>query len=115
MREAMKLYLDMPGIVFVLACDGDVVLRAVREMWDQAGPENLLELILLQQFHPDFYRLFVNSLDTEPIGDFLAYRDFRLTIAAARLERQLPAEFMRLGGDAEFASLLAVLAWLRDE
>jgi CheY-like chemotaxis protein len=222
--EAMKLYLDVPGIVFVLACDGDVVLRAVRDQpgadhaameagyldkiiqvtyrvnppsarrarrlvdgyavrsgtddlfddgmrrlliertggnpraikrlintfvleyhlrpeWDQAGPENLLKLILLQQFYPGFYRLFIDSLDTDPIGDFLAYREFRLAtgvgqltpsataragelfarkdIAApdpaaldsslARLEKQLPAEFVRLGGEAEFASLLAGL------
>jgi CheY-like chemotaxis protein len=217
--EAMKLYLDVPGIVFVLACDGDVVLRAVRERtdaesgyldkiiqvthrisppstrraerlvrgyavrsgtdelftddmralliertggnpraikrlintfvleyhlrpeWDEAGPQNLLKIILLQQFYPTFYRLFVDSLDTDPIGDFLAYREFRMATAIgthapgatarvtdlftrkhlappdpsapeealARLERQLPAEFVRRADDVEFASLLAGL------
>jgi CheY-like chemotaxis protein len=218
--EAMKLYLDVPGIVFVLACDGDVVLRAVRERanaepgyldkiiqvnhrvappssrraerlvtgyalrsgtnelftddmralliertggnpraikrlintfvleyrlrpeWAEAGPQNLLKIILLQQFYPTFYRLFVFSSDADPMGDFLAYRDFRMATVTgthapgaisratelfarknlpppdpstpdeslARLERQLPAEFVRLVGDTEFASLVAGLA-----
>lgn len=227
--EAMKLYLDVPGIVFVLACDSDVVLHAVRDRpgaghadpehgyldkiiqvnhrvdppspqranllvagyaarsgtealfdqdmralliertggnpraikrlintfvleyhvrpeWDEAGPENLLKIVLLRQFYPSFYRLFIDSLDTDPIGDFLAYREFRLAAAVGRLgtdgaaartrdlfgrkhlaapdaaasgpaldealgrlERQLPAEFVQFGGDAEFSSLLAGL------
>ncbi|MEV6644147.1 P-loop NTPase fold protein [Amycolatopsis sp. NPDC051371] len=227
--EAMKLYLDVPGVVFVLACDGAVVLRAVRDRpggdreggeigyldkiiqinyrvappserralrliggyaarsgtadlfdvdmrsllvehtggnpraikrlinsfvleyrlrpdWDEAGAQNLLKIILLQQFYPVFYSLFVDSLDADPIGDFLAYREFRLAVgigdltepdvaartreffvrkhiappephstgpaldaALHRLEQRLPPEFVRLGDDTEFTSLLAGL------
>jgi hypothetical protein len=44
--------------------------------WRHAGARNLLKTILLQQFCPEPYQLFVDSPDTNLLGDFLTYRRF---------------------------------------
>lgn len=47
--EAMKLYLDVPGIVFVLACDQTALWRAVREsagIAERSGAVEYLEKII---------------------------------------------------------------------
>ncbi|WP_216897087.1 KAP family P-loop NTPase fold protein [Nocardia alni] len=159
--QAIKLYLDVPGIVFVMACDQSVLLKTVHASdtdsnatrtlaylekiiqinyripapstsdvknlingylarsgagsyfdetmkslvargsghnprrikrlinsfvveyglnpdWAGAGIENLIRVVLLQQFYPDFYRSLVSPDDGDPIQDFLAYYSFRM-------------------------------------
>jgi len=43
--EAIKLYLDVPGIVFVLACDQTALWRAVRESAGIAEPSGAVEYL----------------------------------------------------------------------
>ncbi|GAB2994278.1 response regulator [Amycolatopsis acidiphila] len=154
--EAIKLYLDVPGIVFVLACDQAVLWRAVgndrvsdgvrylekiiqvsypipppssalaRNLVDgyvqrsgtahlfddsmktlliertgrnprrikrlinsfvlehhlgrggnELGAENLVKIILLRHFYPEFYNMVINSAEGDMAARFLDYHDFR--------------------------------------
>ncbi|WP_410668546.1 P-loop NTPase fold protein [Amycolatopsis sp. cmx-4-68] len=207
--EAIKLYLDVPGVVFVLACDQSALWRSVQESagigepaaaveylekivqisyripapspeqatrlvdgylyrsgtsglfdealkyliiarsgrnprrikrlinsfvleyhlnrsWAEIGLENLVKVILLQHFYPDFYRLLVNPRSTDLISEFLEYHEFRATLrqggnavgglleskglhpgaGLAELEAELPAEYPVLAVDRDFVALL---------
>jgi CheY-like chemotaxis protein len=154
--EAIKLYLDVPGIVFVLACDQAVLWRAVggdradegvrylekiiqvsypipppssalaRNLVDgyvqrsgtahlfddsmkslliertgrnprrikrlinsfvlehhlgrgggELGADNLVKIILLRHFYPEFYHMIINSPEADVAVRFLDYHDFR--------------------------------------
>lgn len=154
--EAIKLYLDVPGIVFVLACDQAVLWRAVggdrpdegvrylekiiqvsypipppssalcRNLvdgyvqrsgtahlfddsmkslliertgrnprrikrlinsfvlehhlgrgGDELGADNLVKIILLRHFYPEFYHMVINSTEGDVAVRFLDYHDFR--------------------------------------
>ncbi|MGW7535997.1 P-loop NTPase fold protein [Amycolatopsis sp. NPDC054798] len=214
--EAIKLYLDVPGIVFVLACHQSALWHAVRESagvgdqvsageylekivqisyripvpsteqamrlvdgylelsntggffdestknmviertgrnprrikrlinsfvleyhlsrsWDELGAGNLVKVIMLQHFYPDFYRLLANPKHRDPIREFLAYHEYRAAVkhgddqardrwaelfaakdvqlsvtaeALAGLENELPAEYRELAADRDFVALL---------
>jgi CheY-like chemotaxis protein len=154
--EAIKLYLDAPGIVFVLACDQAVLWRAVGNdragdgvrylekiiqvsypipppssalainlvngyvrrsgtehlfddsmktlliertgrnprrikrlinsfvlehhlgrVGDELGPENLVKIILLRHFYPEFYTMIMSATEGDMATRFLDYHDFR--------------------------------------
>jgi CheY-like chemotaxis protein len=154
--EAIKLYLDVPGIVFVLACDQRVLWQAVGRdgagsgvrylekiiqvnypipppssalarrlvngyvarsrtghlfdesmknlliertgrnprrikrlinsfvlehhldrAWDELGAENLVKVILLQHFYPEFHSMLISSTEDDPVTKFLQYQGFR--------------------------------------
>ncbi|MEV6906035.1 NYN domain-containing protein [Amycolatopsis sp. NPDC051071] len=214
--EAIKLYLDVPGMVFVLACHQSALQQAVRESggvgaqvsageylekivqisyripvpskdqtmrlvngylelsntsglldesmksmvidrtsrnprrikrlinsfvleyhlsrsWDEFGVENLVKVIMLQHFYPDFYRLIASPKYRDPIRDFLIYHEFRAAVkqgseetldrweelfettevrlsqtteALTGLESELPSEFRELAADRDFVALL---------
>lgn len=215
--EAIKLYLDVPGIVFVLACDQSALWRAVRDAvgidgaagaveylekiiqlnyripvpspelaarlvdgllarsniaqhfdesmtsviiersgrnprrikrlinsfvleyhlnraWDDIGVQNLVKVILLQHFYPDFYRILADPRATDPMADFRAYAALRTALRTgdvdpmqwrvlfqgkglkapavasednlAALERELPPEFPLLAADRDFVALI---------
>jgi CheY-like chemotaxis protein len=221
--EAIKLYLDVPGVVFVLACDQSVLWRAVRDSvgvaepegaleylekiiqisyripapstalalrlvdgyvrqsrtdrlfddsmksviiqrsgrnprrikrlinsfvleyhlnraWDEIGVENLVKLIMVQQFYPGFYRILVDPRGDDPIRDFLTYQEVRSAVRQGattdpdkvrdlfvrkgirpptgelteerlrELENELPVEFSTLVADRDFVALLRSFA-----
>ncbi|HEX5404455.1 MAG TPA: P-loop NTPase fold protein [Pseudonocardiaceae bacterium] len=162
--EAIKLYLDVPGMVFVLACDQTVLWQAVRQAagadeaveylekiiqlnyripapsesrasalvqsyldrsgtsqffddsmrnlviertgrnprrikrlinsfvleyqlspdWVEVGARQLIRIILLQHFYPDFYRMLVDPRVDDVVHDFLSYADFRAAAIQGR-------------------------------
>jgi predicted RNA-binding protein with PIN domain len=214
--EAIKLYLDVPGVVFVLACHQSALWQAVRESggvgdqvsageylekivqisyripvpstgqalllvngylalsntselfdesmksvviertgrnprrikrlinsfvmeyhlsrsWDELGMENLVKVIMLQHFYPEFYRLLANPKYPDPIREFLMYHEYRTAVkqggewtqarwaelfestevppshtteALAALEGELPSEYRELVADRDFVVLL---------
>jgi hypothetical protein len=214
--EAIKLYLDVPGIVFVLACHQSALWNAVRDAggvgdqvsageylekivqisyripvpstdqamrlvngyldlsntsdffdesmknvviertgrnprrikrlinsfvleyhlsrsWDQFGAGNLMKVIMLQHFYPEFYRLLANPKYHDPIREFLTYHEYRTAVkhgeegdpdrwaelfastdvrssqtaeALAGLEETLPSEYSELSADRDFVALL---------
>jgi hypothetical protein len=214
--EAIKLYLDVPGIVFVLACHQSVLWQALRDSglvsdqvpaveylekiiqisyripvpsmdqamrlvdgylelsnttalfddsmkkvviertgrnprrikrlinslileyhldrsWDEFGVKNLVRIIMVQHFYPDFYRVLANPRYRDPIHDFLLYREYRTAVkkgveqmqerwaalfesmdgpaspteeSLADVERELPPEYRELVLDREFVALL---------
>jgi CheY-like chemotaxis protein len=180
--EAVKLYLDLPGIVFVLGCDlallarpsmvpsgGDRELvrsylekiiqvnyrvpvpteaqvealiggyaqrsgtmriftdptrrlvaqrsagnpRSIKRLinsfiveyrldneWRDLGEEALMNAILLQHFHPDFYRLLTDTTSADVMDDFLNYRSARQALQTGELQTKqelVEATFKRFG------------------
>ncbi|HEX3782123.1 MAG TPA: response regulator [Pseudonocardiaceae bacterium] len=45
--------------------------------WDEIGVQNLVKVIMLQHFYPDFYRILTSPRDADPIAEFGQYVQFR--------------------------------------
>ena len=48
--------------------------------WHEIGVENLVKVIMLQNFYLSFYRILIDPRGDDPVRDFLAYQDFRSNI-----------------------------------
>jgi CheY-like chemotaxis protein len=224
--EAIKLYLDVPGVVFVLACDQAALWRAVHESagigrpadaveylekiiqihyripppspslamrlvngylersrtsnlfdramkdviiersgrnprrikrlinsieleyhlnaeWGRIGLDNLVRVVMLQHFYPDYYRVLIDPRHVDPITDFLRYHEFREAVrqgdlgtgdwqalftsrqlrlpaddgatGLADLEHELPPCFPELAADRDFVALVRRLGGPRKD
>jgi hypothetical protein len=48
--------------------------------WHEIGVENLVKVIMLQNFYLSFYRILIDPRGDDPVRDFLVYQDFRSNI-----------------------------------
>jgi CheY-like chemotaxis protein len=63
-----------------------IVEYRLGDEWGELGGEALMNAILLQHFHPDFYRLLIDQTGTDVVEDFLNYRTVRHAIHIGDLD-----------------------------
>jgi CheY-like chemotaxis protein len=63
-----------------------IVEYRLDDEWRELGGEALMNAILLQHFHPDFYRLLIDQTGTDVVEDFLDYRTVRQAIHVGDLD-----------------------------
>jgi CheY-like chemotaxis protein len=63
-----------------------IVEYRLDDEWRELGGEALMNAILLQHFHPDFYRLLIDQTGTDVVDDFLNYRTVRHAIHVGDLQ-----------------------------